>query len=246
MNKQREVIYDQRREVLYTDDINALIQEMHGEVLDEVFDTYVPKDAYADDWDLDGLKEGLWQQYGLTLEVSAEQVESLSREALLEQVTTALDTYYTEKQQEVEPEQFQGFERWVALQVIDKHWKDHLLAMDHLKEGIGLRGYGQKNPLNEYKREGFDMFMDMTSRINADVIELLYKAQLSNKVDETVNQPPPPRAQRTVAHRGALPGQEADPGDVAVQTVRRQGEKIGRNAPCPCGSGKKYKKCCGA
>ncbi len=246
MNKQREVIYDQRHDVLYTENIGELIQEMHGDVLDEVFDTYTPADAYADDWDLEGLKDGILQQYGVTLEVTAEQVASLNRESLMEQVATALDTFYTEKQQDVEPEQFQGFERWVALQVIDKHWKDHLLAMDHLKEGIGLRGYGQKNPLNEYKREGFEMFIDMTSRIKNEVVELLYKAQLSHQADDTISQPPPPRAQRTVAHRGSLPGQEGDPGDVAVQTVRREGRKIGRNEPCHCGSGKKYKKCHGA
>ena len=252
MNKQREVVYDQRHDVLEADDMSGLIQEMHGDVLDEIFETYIPLDAYADDWDLEGLKEGIWQQYGITLEVTAEQVESLSRDSLVEQVTTALDAYYTEKQQDLDPKEFQGFERWVNLQVIDKHWKDHLLGMDHLKEGIGLRGYGQKNPLNEYKREGFNMFMDMTGRIKTDVIELLFKAQPRHQAEEAMpqrRQPP----QRAVAHRGNLPDQPGglprdgeDGGVQTVQTVRRQGEKIGRNAPCPCGSGKKYKKCHGA
>ncbi len=250
MNKQREVIYDQRHDVLGADDMSGLIQEMHGDVLDEIFETYIPPDAYADDWDLEGLKEGIWQQYGVTLEVTAEDVESLSRESLIEQVTTALEAYYQEKQQDIDSKEFQNFERWVALQVIDKHWKDHLLGMDHLKEGIGLRGYGQKNPLNEYKREGFDMFMDMTERIKTDVVELLFKAQPRHNTEDAM---PQRRPQRAVAHRGSLPEQ---PGDVprdtddggvqTVQTVRRQGEKIGRNAPCPCGSGKKYKRCHGA
>jgi preprotein translocase subunit SecA len=249
MNKQREVIYDQRREVLESDDISGFIQEMHGDVLDEIFETHIPPDAYADDWDLEGLKEGIWQQYGLALEVTAEQVESLSRESLMEQVTTALNAYYIEKQQNIDPKEFQDFERWVTLQVIDKHWKDHLLGMDHLKEGIGLRGYGQKNPLNEYKREGFEMFMDMTSRIKSDVVELLFKAQPRHNAETTTSRPPQ-RPQRAVAHRGSLPdqpGSSPEEGGVqTVQTVRRQGEKIGRNAPCPCGSGKKYKRCCGA
>jgi preprotein translocase subunit SecA len=249
MNKQREVIYDQRREVLESDDISGFIQEMHGDVLDEIFETHIPPDAYADDWDLEGLKEGIWQQYGLALEVTAEQVESLSRESLMEQVTTALNAYYIEKQQNIDPKEFQDFERWVTLQVIDKHWKDHLLGMDHLKEGIGLRGYGQKNPLNEYKREGFEMFMDMTSRIKSDVVELLFKAQPRHNAETTTSRPLQ-RPQRAVAHRGSLPdqpGSSPEEGGVqTVQTVRRQGEKIGRNAPCPCGSGKKYKRCCGA
>jgi preprotein translocase subunit SecA len=248
MNKQREVIYDQRHEVLESEDISGLIQEMHGDVLEDIFEAYVPPDAYADDWDLEGLKEGIWQQYGVNLEVTTEQVESLSRDALVEQVTTALETYYNDKQQGIDPKEFQSFERWVTLQVIDKHWKDHLLGMDHLKEGIGLRGYGQKNPLNEYKREGFEMFMDMTNRIKADVVELLFKAQPRPHAEAAMTRRPP----RAVAHRGNLPDQpggaprDVDDGGVqTVQTVRRQGEKIGRNAPCPCGSGKKYKRCHG-
>lgn len=250
MNKQREVIYDQRHEVLESEDISGLIQEMHGDALEELFDTYIPPEAYADDWDLEGLKEGIWQQYGVTLEITAEQVESLSRDSLIEQVTTALEAYYQEKQQDLDPKEFQGFERWVTLQVIDKHWKDHLLGMDHLKEGIGLRGYGQKNPLNEYKREGFEMFMDMTGRIKIDVVELLFKAQPRHDAEDAMSQRRQ-RPQRAVAHRGNLPAQpgggDAEDGGVqTVQTVRRQGEKIGRNAPCPCGSGKKYKRCHGA
>jgi preprotein translocase subunit SecA len=136
----------------------------------------------------------------------------------------------------------------VVLQVIDKHWKDHLLAMDYLKEGIGLRGYGQKNPLNEYKREGFEMFMGMTERIKADAVEYLFKAQVAAPEDGP-HLRQRGRRQRTVAHRGNMPGMpetSGEDGETTVTTVRRQGEKVGRNAPCPCGSGKKYKKCCGA
>jgi len=247
MNKQREVIYDQRHDVLESDDISGLIQEMHGDVLDDIFETFIPPDAYADDWDLEGLKEGIWQRYGITLEVTAEQVESLSRESLIEQVTAALDAYYKEKQQNIDPKEFQSFERWVTLQVIDKHWKDHLLGMDHLKEGIGLRGYGQKNPLNEYKREGFEMFMDMSNRIKEDVVELLFKAHPRSNTENTMSQRPQ-RPQRMVAHRGSVSDSASGEGGgvQTAQTVRRQGDKIGRNAPCPCGSGKKYKRCCGA
>jgi preprotein translocase subunit SecA len=172
-------------------------------------------------------------------------VAAFSREALFEHVQTTLERHYDAKLHEVGAEQFQALERWVILQVIDKHWKDHLLAMDHLKEGIGLRGYGQKNPLNEYKREGFETFVAMTERIKADAVEYLFKAQLAQpEARPLVHQRP--RSQRTVAHRGGLPGAPGNGEENVVKTVRRQGEKVGRNVPCPCGSGKKYKRCCGA
>jgi preprotein translocase subunit SecA len=244
MNRQREVIYSRRREVLEAENIREQIKETQDEVLEGIFEAHIPADAYADDWELDGLKEAILQQFGVPMALTPESVANFSREALLEHVQANLARYYTEKAQAVGPE-FHGLERWVTLQVIDKHWKDHLLAMDHLKEGIGLRGYGQKNPLNEYKREGFDMFATMLDRIDADVVEYLYKAQIASSTDGVPVQQRPPR-QRTVAHRGSLPGEAGDGEAVAVKTVRRQGEKVGRNAPCPCGSGKKYKKCCGA
>jgi preprotein translocase subunit SecA len=147
--------------------------------------------------------------------------------------------------QAIGEEQRCALERWVMLQVIDKHWKDHLLAMDYLKEGIGLRGYGQKNPLNEYKREAYEMFVGMTERIKAEALELLFKVELT-RVDEDLTVQPRRREQHIMQHRGTLAEAPEDTGDTAVKTVRRQGAKVGRNAPCPCGSGKKYKKCCGA
>jgi preprotein translocase subunit SecA len=245
MNKQREVIYSQRREVLESDDVHALVKEMHAEVLEGLFDTHIPVDAYADDWDLEGLVEAVFRQYGVHVSLTPESVASFSREALLAHVQATLEARYEAKMREAGVEQFQGLERWVILQVIDKHWKDHLLAMDYLKEGIGLRGYGQKNPLNEYKREGFEMFVGMTGRIKADAVEYLFKAQLA-QAEERVHAHPRPHSQRSIAHHGSMAGAQGDGGEGMVKTVRRQGEKVGRNDPCPCGSGKKYKRCCGA
>ena len=244
MNKQREVIYSQRCEILESDDVHALVREMHTEVLEGLFNTHIPVDAYADDWGLDGLVEAVFRQYGVHVPLTQASVAAFSREALFEHLQTTLETRYDAKMHEVGTEQFQALERWVILQVIDKHWKDHLLAMDHLKEGIGLRGYGQKNPLNEYKREGFEMFLAMTERIKADVVEYLFKAQLA-QAEERLHVHQRPRSQHTMAHRGSLPGGPRDGEESVVKTVRRQGEKVGRNVPCPCGSGKKYKKCCG-
>jgi preprotein translocase subunit SecA len=245
MTKQREVIYSQRREVLETDDVHELVQDMYIDVLDELLDTFLPAAAYADDWDLDGLAEATQRQFGVRVSLSPEHVASMDREAVADQSRARLEAQYTAKVDEIGAAQFQELERWVILQVIDKHWKDHLLSMDHLKEGIGLRGYGQKNPLNEYKREGFDLFMDMTERIKTDVVEFLFKAQVAPS-DEHLALRQRQTPQRAMARRGSMPGMQEDSGGAPVTTVRRQGEKIGRNAPCPCGSGKKYKKCCGA
>jgi preprotein translocase subunit SecA len=244
MNKQREVIYSQRRELLETEDIHNAVKEMSTEVLESLFETHVPADAYADDWDLEGLREAVFHHYGVHVSLTQERLADLNRDTLFEHLQATLEAHYTSKAETLDADQFHTLERWVILQVIDKHWKDHLLAMDHLKEGIGLRGYSQKNPLNEYKREGFEMFVAMTERIKADVVEYLFKAQVAGPVEDTRN-PQRSRNQRVVAHRGTLPASQGNGGELPVQTVRRQGEKVGRNAPCPCGSGKKYKRCCG-
>jgi preprotein translocase subunit SecA len=243
MNKQREVIYSQRRDVLESDDIHALLEEMHTEVLEGIFTSYVPADAYVDDWNLGGLTDAIQRQYGVHMALTPENVAAFDREAFLEHLHTRLKAHYTAKMQTIGAEQHSALERWVMLQVIDKHWKDHLLAMDYLKEGIGLRGYGQKNPLNEYKREAYEMFVGMTERIKAEALELLFKIELT-RADEELTVQPRRREQHIIEHRGTL-SEGQDDADTAVKTVRRQGAKVGRNAPCPCGSGKKYKKCCG-
>jgi preprotein translocase subunit SecA len=243
MNKQREVIYSQRREVLESDDMPALLEEMHTEVLEGLFTSYVPVAAYVDDWDLAGLTDAIQRQYGVHMALTPEHVAEFDREAFLEHLHTSLQEQYTAKMQPMGPEQRGALERWVMLQVIDKHWKDHLLAMDYLKEGIGLRGYGQKNPLNEYKREAYEMFVGMTERLKAEVLELLFKIELTH-ADEELTLRPRRREQHIIEHRGT-PAEGQDEAEMAIKTVRRQGAKVGRNAPCPCGSGKKYKKCCG-
>jgi preprotein translocase subunit SecA len=246
MTKQREVLYSQRRDVLETEDLHEIVREMYMDVFESLFDTHIPTDAYADDWDLEGLAEALLRDFGLQVPLTPEHVAELNRDTLFEQLHQQLKASYEEKIQEMGSESFQALERWVILHFIDRHWKDHLLSMDHLKEGIGLRGYGQKNPLNEYKREGFDMFVDMTERVKTDVVSVLFKAERMPD-DEPLPVRQTSRPSRTIAHRGGLADlpQESG-GETAVATVRRQGEKVGRNAPCPCGSGRKFKRCCGA
>jgi len=238
------VIYSQRRDVLESDDIHELLEEMHTEVLEGIFDTYVPADAYVDDWELAGLTDAIQRQYGVHMALTPENVADFDRDAFLEHLHTRLQGHYTAKMQTIGEDQHGALERWVMLQVIDKHWKDHLLAMDYLKEGIGLRGYGQKNPLNEYKREAYEMFVGMTERIKAEALAYLFKVELTH-VDDELTVRPRRREQYSTEHRGTLSEAQEDTGDTTVKTVRRQGAKIGRNTPCPCGSGKKYKKCCG-
>jgi preprotein translocase subunit SecA len=131
-----------------------VVKEMQDEVLAGVFETHIPADAYVDAWDLDGFVEGILHQFGVHIPLTPERVANVSREALLEQVQTTLAQHYAAKAHVIGSDQFQAFERWVALQVIDKHWKDHLLAMDHLKEGIGLRGYGQKKSAQRIQTRG--------------------------------------------------------------------------------------------
>ena len=244
MTRQREVIYSQRREALETEEVDDLVAEMSGEVLQDIFDTHIDPEAYADDWDISGLVEGVHQRYGLQVPLPTTSLADLGRVELLDYFREQLDARYEAKRAEAGAEPFNVLARFIVLQVIDKHWKDHLLAMDHLKEGIGLRGYAQKNPLNEYKREAFSMFVDMTDRIKSDVVEYLFKVEMAS-ASETPAAQPRQAAPRTVEHRGALAG--GGEGDsTATKTVRRQSEKVGRNASCPCGSGKKYKRCCGA
>ena len=245
MNKQREVIYSQRREMLEAEDIYGLIDEMQEDVLEGIFALCVPAEAYVDDWDLTGLSEALLHQYGVQLPLTPERVAGLDRADFLSHIATALKEHYTAKMQMLGAEQSRGLARWIMLQVIDKQWKDHLLAMDYLKEGIGLRGYGQKNPLNEYKREAYEMFVSMTERIKAESLSYLFKVELTKPEEEIVVRPQP-RTQYVMEHRSTLADAQDAGEQTAVKTVRRESAKVGRNASCPCGSGKKYKKCCGA
>src|SRR5499426_837168 len=211
MNKQREVIYTQRRDVLESDDIHALVEEMATDVLEGLFTTHVPPEAYVDDWDLTGLAEASLRHYGVHMALTPENVADFDREALLEHLHTRLQAHYTAKMQAIDEEPRCALERWVMLQVIDKHWKDHLLAMDYLKEGIGLRGYGQKNPLNEYKREAYQMFVGMTERIKAEALAYLFKVELTH-VDDELTVRPHRREQYRTEHRGTLSEAQEDTG----------------------------------
>jgi preprotein translocase subunit SecA len=241
MNKQREVIYELRRQVLAAEQLKETVVEMLEEVAEEIVAAQISDDLHAEEWDLGALQEALKRHFGVDLHVQDFPRAGADLPALREHVLDRLRQSYDQKEAQLGEPMMRHLEKLIMLQIIDTRWKDHLLAMDYLKEGIGLRGYAQKNPLNEYKREAFEIFSTMMSVVRSEITEYLFKIQ-AGKPEETLRKVDP-RKPRYVEHRGTMPGGEAD-GKPA--TVRREGRKIGRNEPCPCGSGKKYKRCCGA
>ncbi|MFQ5543796.1 MAG: preprotein translocase subunit SecA [Nitrospiria bacterium] len=235
MNKQRIVIYNRRREVLSGEDISEDIEEYIEEEVDALLETYCPEEAYSEAWDGNGLIEGLAHQFSFSVTTEELGFPAIGRDALKEDILKKVTDFYQKKRDDFGLEISKTIEKQIFLQNIDTHWKDHLLAMDSLKEGIGLRGYGQKEPISEYKREGFEMFSAMIDRIKRDTIESLFRVQLVSREDKP--------AVSVFPKRGAMRMNRGE--STPVQTVHREGKKVGRNDPCSCGSGKKYKKCCG-
>ncbi len=235
MNKQRKVIYEQRKKVLRGESLWEDIEEMVEDITEDLLDEYANEKMRFDEWNLKGLEDAVYKQYNIKLNI-ANAAEITSKEAMRELIVREVRKLLHDKEQSFGKELMDYLLKVIMLQAIDSHWKEHLLSMDHLKEGIGLRGYGQKDPVREYQREGYEMFMDMIYRIKNDTLEklCLVKIQREEEVEEIRQK----QKQDYILSRG-----EDIP---ATQTVKREGQKIGRNDPCPCGSGKKYKKCCGA
>ena len=248
MNKQREVIYGMRRQILEGESQQATVAEWIEDLVTSVLDTYAPRDAHPEDWDLAGLGEALFQQFDVRIPPAAFK-EVATRDGLEELVAATVVERYAGREAELGPELLRALERHAMLLVIDQQWKDHLLSIDHLKEGIGLRGYGQRDPLMEYKKEAFDLFQDTTERVKTTVVERLVKVQVI--AEASPDMPAPSRWSRTQELRGESPAAVTRP--LANEGARQNpgpsarppgAQKIGRNDPCYCGSGKKYKKCC--
>jgi preprotein translocase subunit SecA len=270
MNKQREAIYSERQSVLFSQDLKEHILEVLRETIEINLETFMPKDFYPDDYDWEGISKWLWSSFHVYLKgddiknvaLNGKQLSKKDWEEIFEKVSDyifkTLKAFYEKKEEEIGRDEMRFMEKIVFLHIIDSKWKQHLYAMDYLREGIGLRAYGQRDPLVEYKHEGYEMFTEMVDRIKFDVLEFLFKAY--------------PRARRPVSgvmERAAkdfkheemeqfqsarrIPSREEaripspkTPPQVGGKTApyRRPGKKVGRNDPCPCGSGKKYKKCC--
>jgi preprotein translocase subunit SecA len=265
MNKQRTVIYEERTRVLEGEDLHEHILGMIEDVAEDGLNQMVPEKVYPENWNWDALR-GWAREYRVEFGWSQEEIPSLTREKLAETYTAGVSQGFGQQESALGSDLMRQLERAILLQVVDQRWKEQLYDMDKLKEGIGLRAYGQKDPLLEYKREGFEMFTEMILQIKREVLQTLLRVQ-------AVNPPPlsarPNQASRwkeyrpefvpvQAAPRGAAPdgnvfsGQAPRDMSQAVPTsagpiepVRRDHPKVGRNDPCPCGSGKKYKKCHG-
>ena len=236
MNQQREVIYRQRREALTGKSLKSSIVDMICEKAEDIADIFADEKALPEEWDMNGLNEAVFKQYNFRLgRIDDDTLEGLTGEGLAQLISDAAIRVYDEKETEIGAENIRNLERVVMLQTVDNLWKDHLLSMDHLKEGIGLRGYAQQNPLIIYKKEGFEMFQDMISRIKEETVGVLFRVQIAEP--EKIGNLSRPAEQNLVFSSGDDTERK--------KPVRRTEKKIGRNDPCPCGSGKKYKKCCG-
>ncbi|HHP7236556.1 MAG TPA: preprotein translocase subunit SecA [Desulfobacterales bacterium] len=237
MNQQREVIYRQRREALFGKDLSESVMEMVEEKSDEIAVSFAEERLPAEEWDWKALSDAVFKQFNFRLPDPDEQtLDGLSPEGLGQWIADEAVAKYREREQSIGTEEMRQLERIVMLQTVDNLWKDHLLSMDHLKEGIGLRGYAQQNPLIVYKKEGFEMFQDMIARVKEETLAILYRIQLAEP--QTMREMNKPREQNLSYSGGGGEAPKKKP-------VKRAQKKVGRNAPCPCGSGKKYKKCCG-
>jgi preprotein translocase subunit SecA len=273
MNKQREAVYGLRHQLLEGVDQKELILEDYvSGILSDLMDQFVPIKVHPEDWDLKGLKDAIFTRFGVDVLAEGLKPETLNRQELGDAIFDKLKERYDAKEKLIGPDAMRYHERMIMLSVLDSQWKDHLLGMDHLKEGIGLRGYGQHDPLVEYKRESFDMFEAMMQRFQEETVRYLYLMQILERppeggapeadltvprIDGDGNGRRPPRAVATSVdeieeafqrkkRRELEQARMAGSGDMQpVQQVVRGSAKIGRNDPCPCGSGKKYKKCCG-
>ena len=246
MNKQREVIYTQRREVLEGDNVQPIVVDMIGDLIEQITAEFASKTP-AEEWDWPAIEERVGQMFNLRLDWPEEERFDLDRDLIAEKLRSAVDEAYARQEAHNGSEQMRQLERMVLLQMVDTLWKEHLLHMDHLKEGIGLRGYGQKNPLNEYKRESFNLFRNLIEAIKLHTIANLMRIELVQD-DELARLEEERRQQREreLAEAKRSSAGASGAAEVERKPIQRVEDKIGRNAPCPCGSGKKYKKCCGS
>ncbi len=252
-NDQRKVIYEQRNELMSTDDVSETIESIREDVLNGVIDQYIPPQSLEEQWDVAGLEKALQEEFGLQLEIQKwlDEDDDLHEETLRQRILDEMIAAYKAKEERVGSAVMRDLEKRVMLYVLDTLWKEHLAAMDYLRQGIHLRGYAQKNPKQEYKREAFEMFSQLLERIKHDVIALLSKLEVRSEQDvEAVDEQRAAQDRVQYQHAQAASiaaggGDKGAGGEAAATPFVREGRKIGRNEPCPCGSGKKYKQCHG-
>jgi preprotein translocase subunit SecA len=250
-NDQRQVIYEQRNDLMFEEDISDTVVRMRHQVVNDVIDTYIPPQSLDDQWDIAGLTDAIDHEFGLQLPIQTwlDEDHEMHEESLRERIEDELVSLHMQKEALVGAENMRQVERELLLQVMDNLWKEHLAAMDHLRQGIHLRGYAQKNPKQEYKRESFEMFSELLDRIQRDYIVLLARIQFHTEEDLKALAEQRKRTRDMqfrhdeAAVMGAGAGSDAD--EVPATPYTREMPKVGRNEPCPCGSGKKFKHCHG-
>ena len=241
MNTHREIIYSLRKDILAGDNVKQITENMADEKIESLVERFIDPKAYPDDWDIDGLKENVARIFGFAPKIGPKDLgedafESLKAEDLVELIKKEVREAHEKREMAFGSEDFTSLEKYILLQIIDSQWVIHLQDMESMKEGIGLRGYGQLDPLQEYKKEGYALFEELMDRIREETLMTLSRVQLLRQR---------PSEELPKKKKRAMQFSHGDSGD-RPETVRRKGKKIGRNDPCPCGSGKKYKKCCGA
>ena len=260
-NDQRQVIYEQRDELMATDDVSEQVEGIREDVVNQVIDEYMPPETMEEQWDIAGLTRAIANEFNTEVPVQQwlDEDDELDEQGVRERIQEAVREQYREKEQQVGASVLRHFEKAVMLRVLDNHWKEHLAAMDFLRQGISLRGFAQRNPKHEYKKEAFAMFSDMLERYKREVISILSKVQVRDREDvaavEEKRQADPSRMQyrhdaaqgmpQAAAGGGGGGAGRPSGGQAKPQQVVRDRPKVGRNESCPCGSGKKYKHCCG-
>ncbi|HIE39877.1 MAG TPA: preprotein translocase subunit SecA [Thiomicrorhabdus sp.] len=255
-NEQRKVVYTQRNELMESDDVSDVLDDLRAQVVEQLVATYIPKGSLAEQWDIPGLTLAIHEELGTEFDIQAwlDEDKDLYEETLIEKLVTELEAIYATKMSVVNPETRHHFEKEVLLRTIDKKWREHLGEMDYLRKGIHLRGYAQKDPFQEYRRESTEMFKSFLQEVMFETVKVLSLVQIEgakdvDKFDEKIAAERPkdleathPEAAGMASKSNAMPEKEAPLGDT---TFKRDTPKVGRNDPCPCGSGKKYKQCCG-
>ncbi len=235
MNQQREVVYRQRRQALSGESLKPEIENWIMENAEYIVDTYGDDKLPVWEWDLKGLADAVFNQFNFRITTDGLEKTADTPEKIIQYIHETALSLYHQKEAAIAPDYFRNIERILMLQIVDNFWKDHLLSMDHLREGIGLRGYAQQDPIRAYKKEAYEMFQEMVLRIREETLRILFRIQLAEP-EAGVDLTRPRQQQLSFSHGGPPPRK---------QPVKRIAEKVGRNDPCPCGSGKKHKKCCG-
>jgi preprotein translocase subunit SecA len=252
MNDQRKVVYEQRKDIMRANDVSEQVVDMRHEVIDTLVSRCIPENAYAEQWEVATLHEESQRIFALDLPVAEwAKEEGIADEEIRNRITDAVDRKMAEKAANVGPEIMRMAEKSILLQILDQAWKDHLLQLDHLRQGIGLRAYGQRDPLNEYKREAFELFEGMLRELREQVTNFLCHVEIRVQGPDEGTQPrqSDPSRLREGHEDPAMAEMAMAGGDGETETRRIAGgggqPKVARNAPCPCGSGKKYKHCHG-